>query len=543
MNRDTQAETADSAKATGRAAALTSLATLVSRVFGFARNISLTFAIGTSLVADAYNVANNVPNTIFLLLGGGTIAAVFLPRLAGFGAVTKKADEYGTLLLGGAVVLGSVLTGALVLTAPTLVSALGSSSWTAEQKDLAAQFTYWCAPQVLLLSIYAVLSQIANAREKFASVAWLSSASSIMVIVACIPLGVANINPDLPGLFDRSSVVLLGGATLIGTGAQVGLLCFVVYRIGFRMRIPPALTGYSLRSTAKTGAWTILSAAAFQFANLTTAVVTARGGAESGQEGRGYSAYLYAQTLLYFGQAVLTAGLSAVLLQRLSIFFSRGDLDRGRRVFSDALFKVSTLLIPLTVCGAILGPFVGVTVFARGSTSIENAIVIGVTFSIFCLGLLPFTLHTIVIRPFYAQHDALTPLRSAIRISSTWSVLSVVAYMFSPAEIRIYSIAAAFVIAYSLDLPLKLWALHRRRMLGEPISQLIRRLTPATVGSVFGGVMSGLAAASLIYLWGISYLNAIVIIVGGATAFLVGYWVMTRRTECSISSIVSWVRR
>src|SRR5215510_5457490 len=54
-------------------------ATLTSRVLGLVREIAYTSFMGTSWVADAFNLAFMVPNLFRRLLGEGALTAAFIP--------------------------------------------------------------------------------------------------------------------------------------------------------------------------------------------------------------------------------------------------------------------------------------------------------------------------------------------------------------------------------------------------------------------------------------------------------------------------------
>ena len=59
--------------------------TVVSRLSGFVRNALLAAAIGNGLHADVFNIANTIPNMLYILLAGGVFNAVLVPA-AGAGA-------------------------------------------------------------------------------------------------------------------------------------------------------------------------------------------------------------------------------------------------------------------------------------------------------------------------------------------------------------------------------------------------------------------------------------------------------------------------
>ena len=55
--------------------------TTVSRLSGFLRAALLSYALGKSVHADVFNVANSLPNMLYILLAGGIFNAVLVPQL------------------------------------------------------------------------------------------------------------------------------------------------------------------------------------------------------------------------------------------------------------------------------------------------------------------------------------------------------------------------------------------------------------------------------------------------------------------------------
>ena len=65
-----------------RSSAIMAAGTLVSRVLGLLRTSMTVAAIGLSTgVANTWDVANTLPNIIYLLLAGGVINAVLVPQI------------------------------------------------------------------------------------------------------------------------------------------------------------------------------------------------------------------------------------------------------------------------------------------------------------------------------------------------------------------------------------------------------------------------------------------------------------------------------
>ncbi|HET8928840.1 MAG TPA: lipid II flippase MurJ, partial [Microbacterium sp.] len=65
----------------GRASVLIGAGTLVSRVTGLLRSVVLVTAIGAAASADAFFVANQLPNTIYMIVSTGILTAVIVPQI------------------------------------------------------------------------------------------------------------------------------------------------------------------------------------------------------------------------------------------------------------------------------------------------------------------------------------------------------------------------------------------------------------------------------------------------------------------------------
>ncbi len=103
--------------------------TLVSRVFGFIRDILTAAILGAGPVADAFFVAQRLPNLFRSLFAEGALGAAFVPLASGAlaeggkPAVRDFAEEAFSVLF--AVLLGFVLLGEIFMPAVMRVMAPG----------------------------------------------------------------------------------------------------------------------------------------------------------------------------------------------------------------------------------------------------------------------------------------------------------------------------------------------------------------------------------------------------------------------------------
>ena len=70
------------APSVARSTAVMSACTLVSRVTGFVRTWAMAFALGNTVMAAGFALANNLPNMIYELVAGGVYGACGRRRFA-----------------------------------------------------------------------------------------------------------------------------------------------------------------------------------------------------------------------------------------------------------------------------------------------------------------------------------------------------------------------------------------------------------------------------------------------------------------------------
>ena len=160
----------------GRSTALMSALVIVSRLTGFLRTWGQAYALGVTVTASCYSVANNLPNQLYEIVVGGMLVTAFLPV---YMSVKQREGEKGasrytsnlvsivTLLMGAVAVLGFVFAAQLVWT----------QSFSATSDFDAGFATYlfrFFVVEVVLYSLSSIFSGVLNAERDY----FWSSASS-----------------------------------------------------------------------------------------------------------------------------------------------------------------------------------------------------------------------------------------------------------------------------------------------------------------------------------------------------------------------------
>ena len=352
-------------------AALMFSGTLVSRALGLARNALMVAAIGVtgSGAADAFSVANKLPNIIYMLLAGGILNAVLVPQIVRAMRRPDGGTDYVNRLLtiAGAVMLG--LTVALTAAAGLLVSLYAADFRNGPWASLAVTFAIWCIPQLFFYGMYTLLGQVLNARSNFGPYMWapaLNNVVSIAGLVAyLIVYGSYQIGDVPPDSWDGGRIMLLAGPYTFGVAVQALILIVPLYRSGFRYRPKWGLRGSGLGSAGRVAVWAFAALAAGQVGYLGVSNLAAAAGTAAVSGGSpdasiaGNAAYDNAFFIFMLPQSLITVSLVTALFTRLSEhavgqqpFRVRDDLSRGLRtlavftIFAAGAFMV--LAIPLT---------------------------------------------------------------------------------------------------------------------------------------------------------------------------------------------------
>lgn len=382
--------------------------TIVSRLSGFIRGILLAAALGIGLHADVFNIANTVPNMLYILLAGGVFNAVLVPQLVRSMKHDADGGEAYTnriITLAGAFLL--IVTVVLVIGAPTLMRLfLDPMFFTEEltaQRESVFAFARYCLPQVFFYGMFALLGQVLNARGRFGPMMWAPIANNVISVVVLttylITIGAADETQQRGG-FSSGAEALLGIGSTLGIAAQLLVLLPYLKAAGVRYRPRFDFRGSGLGHTMRLGAWTVLFVVVNQIA-YTVVVRLASSGTADSDRGTGYTVYSQSFLLVMVPHAIITVSLATAMLPQLSRLAADHDLAAVGRTVSRALRSSYALIVPAATLLALMAVDTANIVWGYGAAKKVFAD-FGPSLSMFCLGLVFFTAHYMMLRGFYA---------------------------------------------------------------------------------------------------------------------------------------------
>src|SRR6266705_45528 len=512
-----------------RASGVMAAGTLASRVTGFIRTAVIAIALGTHALADAYNNANTFPNAVFDLLLGGILTSVFVPLLVN--AAKRDADRgraYDQRMFTVVTIALAVITVMATVGAPVLVTIYASSVHGAE-RDLMITLARFFIPQIFFYGISALAGAILNARGHFAAPMWTPVVNNIVVIVVTVAfMAIAGLHQTV-NTITPLEVQLLAIGTTVGIIAQTAALVPALRRVGFRWHPRFDFRRAEIAEIGRMAGWMFGYVATTQVAFLVTARVasTAGNSKQTGGVGAGFSAYSNAWLLFQLPYAIVAISVITALLPRMSAHASDRRYDLVRADFSTGVRLGSVVVAPAALVLAVLGPSLAEVLLGWGNTSDASARYLGLVFSIFSLGLMPYMLFQLLLRVFYALHDSKTPaLIGVVTLVANVGANLLALALFPKSEV-VAALGAGFGLANLVGSACAWRVLSRRigGLAGNQIgSSLIRMHAAAVPAAVFALAVA--VTVTTVFSTAKGY-AAIVVLVGGAGALLL-YVVFSR---------------
>ncbi|MGW0160279.1 murein biosynthesis integral membrane protein MurJ [Mycobacterium sp. NPDC003323] len=379
------------------------LATLISRLTGFARMVLLAIILGGPLLS-AFSVANQLPNLIAALVLEATFTAIFVPVLAR--AEREDADGGAAFirkLLTLATVLLLVATISSTLAAPLLTDLmLGSDPLV--NSPLTTAFAYLLLPQIIFYGLSSVFMAILNTRNIFGPPAWAPVVNNVVAIATIglylIVPGELSVDPVEMG---NAKLLVLGIGTTLGVVAQAAVV-FVALR-NERVSMKPL---WGIDDRIKTFGMMALAMVLYVLISQVGLIVGNQ--IASAASASGPAIYNYTWLVLQLPFGIIGVTVLTVVMPRLSRNAAADDTPAVLADLNLATRLTMLTLIPVVAVMTVGGPAIGSALFAYGNFGDTDARYLGMAITLSAFTLIPYSLVLLQLRVFYARQQPWTPI-------------------------------------------------------------------------------------------------------------------------------------
>ncbi|PRX99561.1 murein biosynthesis integral membrane protein MurJ [Allonocardiopsis opalescens] len=505
-----------------RSSAVMALGTVVSRATGFGRTLVLAAALGVHLLGDAYQAANMVPFTVYDLLIGGLLASVIVPFLVKRKRLDADGGDATEQRLFTLTVLALLAVTVAAIAAAEFLIWIYASEFEPAQREVAVALARFLLSQIFFIGVSGITSAMLNSRNRFAAPMWAPILHNITVMAVGSLFLLQAGSGTTPESITDGQIQLLGIGTAAGMAVQSAVLLFSLWRAGFRWRPRLDLRGSGLGEAVRTAGWMLVYIAVNQLGFLVTTNVTTSAGARSAEAGSGITAYQYAFQLFQLPYAIIAVSVITALLPRMSAHVADGRRDLVRDDFSNGFRMSSVLIVPTSIALAVFATQFCTLVYARGSTSVDDARNIGAILAVFALMLIPFTLFQLQLRVFYALGDTRTPALIAIPSEVVHAAVSfTILFTVEPTRI-VLLMPVAYGLYYMVAAAIA-WVMLSRKLAGLDGRRVLR----TTLALYASAVPSAVFAMAMIFAFGAlpsatlaSVLSMVVGTAGGVLLFI-----------------------
>ncbi|MCW3474610.1 murein biosynthesis integral membrane protein MurJ [Limobrevibacterium gyesilva] len=372
--------------------------TMASRVLGFLRDILIAAMLGAGPVADAFFVANRLPNLFRRLFGEGAFNAAFVPAFSGLlaaegqGAAQRFAEE--AIAVMAFWLVGITVAAELFMPAVMTVLAPGFLD-IPEKFALAVELSRITFPYMPLICLTALLSGVLNGLDRFAAAAAapvVYNATSITFMLG------------LAGLVPTAGHALAWGVSASGV-FQIALLFWAVRRAGMRLHVPRPRMTPQMRLLLKRMAPGLLGAGVTQL-NLSVDVIIG-----SLLPAGTVSVLYYADRINQLPLGTIGVAVGTALLPTLSRQALAGEAAAAIATLNRALEYAITLTLPAALAlFAVPGAIIGV-LFGRGAFDAASVHLSAQALAAYAVGLPAFVLVKVLVPAFFARGDTAMPVK------------------------------------------------------------------------------------------------------------------------------------
>jgi len=456
-------------KATGVIGGLT----LVSRIFGFARDMLLSRVLGAGLAADAFFVAFRLPNLFRRLFAEGAFSSAFVPmfskHLHGEGG-RAEGERFAGHVLAVFVPLLLLFTAVFEIFMPAIVWVMASSYQNVPGKfELTVQLTRIAFPYLMLVSLVSLLSGILNSLSRFAA-----AAAAPILLNLCLIGGVLFI----PTPAEATAMSLAVAVSVAGIVQFIWLL-WAVKRAGINLRLHwPRLTP-DVRQLGRVILPATFGAGIYQLSQLIdTFFVT--------QLPQGSMSYLnYADRLNQLPLGVIGIALGTAILPALSRYIGQNNLAEANRVQVQAIELAMLLTVPAAVgLGVCAWPLVS-AFYVGGKFSLADAAITAQVLAALVSGLPAYVLVKVLTPAYFARGDVRTPVKTAAAALS----LNVVLILLLIPDYGLVGMAIATPVSSWFNCLLLYIFLHKRGHFHVPLSVAKRIGAQFIAAALMGGLL------------------------------------------------------
>jgi len=366
---------------------------LLSRIFGFLRDVVMASALGASYWSDIFFLANRLPNLFRNIFAEGAFTQAFMPS---FVASANKSVFSTAIFLRFSLF---IIFGSLVVTfAPEYITKLQAMGWSSERIADTAPLTainFWYLYLIFIVTFIATLLQY---KEHFITTAMSSVLLNLSMITTLL------LSKDLPPsqiVYNLSFGVVIGGVLQL----LVHLVAIKIYKLDKLFKVGFALLkrkknkiSNDIKRFNKGFIASIIGGSTAQLSAFIDSILASFLVAGS------ISHLFYANRLFQFPLAIFAIATSTAIFPKIAKHIKQNNQTKAINLLKKSTWFLLFSLSFATIVGIVFSKEIVYIILQRGAFSINDTTITSQTLTMFLCGLLPFGLAKIFSLWLYSNH-------------------------------------------------------------------------------------------------------------------------------------------
>ncbi|CDF57726.1 murein biosynthesis integral membrane protein MurJ [Thermobrachium celere] len=468
--------------------------TVLSKILGFIREVSLSYFFGANNITDAYLISQTIPTVLFSFIGAA-LGTGFIPMFSEIKVKVdeKKAIQFTNNLINIFIFLCTFLVSLAYLFTEPLVK-MFAFGFTGDTLKLAINFTRISIFSIYFSGLVYIFIAYLQIKNNFIIPALIAFPMNIIIILSMY-------------IATKTNFLYLAVGTVISFLAQ---LLFILpftcskgykYKFYFDLKDKYVLTLFNIAVPA------ILGVSVNQLNVLVDRTI-----ASKIVEG-GISALNYANKLNGFVFGIFVISISTVLFPSISKMAAEKNYDGLKKSLNESINSINLLVIPATIGLMMFSTPIVEMLFARGAFDERAVKMTSSALLFYSIGMIGYGLREVLSKAFYSLKDTKTPTINAVISLIMNIILNITLSRFMGIAGLAFATSISAIVCTGL-----LFISLRKKIGGFGLKEIIMSFIKIFISSIVMGVVAK-ASYSLLLQGFNKNLSLIIAIILGITVY------------------------
>ncbi len=369
--------------------------TILSKLFGFGRELILAYFYGTSNISDAYLISTIIPGVIFGFISAG-ISTGYIPMYSKIEQDNgeMEANRFTNNLFNLLLIICSIIIMISFLFAEQIVRvfALGFEGNTLL---LTIKFTKISLFAIYFIGFVSIFSGYLQLKGNYVIPALIGLPLNFIVVISI-------------ALSQMTNIMVLSIGFVVATSVQMFLMIPFIRNKGYRYELTLNIKDKHLINMVCIALPVIIGVSLNQINVLIDRTLASQimiGGV---------SALNYANKLNGFVQGIFVMSIATVLFPKISRMAADNDINGLKDSLAKSITGINLSVMPATVGIMVLATPIVSILFKRGAFDFQAVLITSNTLFFYSIGMVAMGLREILSRVYYSMGDMKTPMINAV---------------------------------------------------------------------------------------------------------------------------------